>query len=93
MRPIKLEWIGKAEGDHIAALCEARARKNPVYDVACFHARQCVGKYLKARLVEAGITFGKTHNLLALLGLVLPIEPQWVVLQTRLTALQAHWIA
>lgn len=92
MKPLTLEWIGKAEDDYIVARREARARQNPVYDAACFHAQQCAEKYLKARLVEAGTAFGKTHNLLALLGLVLPIEPGWVVLQTRLTALNVFAI-
>ena len=34
-----------------------------------------VEKYLKARLEEAGLDVPKTHNLYALLTLVLPIEP------------------
>jgi hypothetical protein len=57
-----------------------RARKNPVYDAACFHCQQCAEKYLKARLVEAGIAFAKTHDLLSLLSLVLPVEPGWLAL-------------
>ena len=92
MKPITLEWIDKAEDDYVVAEREFRARKNPVYDAACFHAQQCAEKYLKARLVEAGVTFSKTHNLLALLGLALPIEPGWMVLQTRLTALNVFAI-
>jgi HEPN domain-containing protein len=47
-------------------LRELRARKSPNYDAACFHAQQCVEKYLKARLQEAGIVFTKTHNLIFL---------------------------
>jgi HEPN domain-containing protein len=49
------EWIGKAEGDYFSALREYRARRNVNYDSACFHAQQCVEKYLKAVLVELGI--------------------------------------
>lgn len=45
--------------------------------MACFATQQCAEKYLKARLVEAGISFKKTHDLEALLNLVLPIEPAW----------------
>jgi hypothetical protein len=33
-----------------------------------FHSQQSAEKYLKARLTEAGIAFGKTHNLIALLA-------------------------
>lgn len=87
MKPITLEWILKAEGDFIAAQREARARKNPVYDAACFHAQQCAEKYLKARLVEAGIPFAKTHHLPVLLGLALSVEPTWTVLLPDLNAL------
>jgi HEPN domain-containing protein len=90
MKPITLEWVDKAEGDYIAAQREARARKHPVYDVACFHAQQCAEKYLKARLVEAGLAFGKTHNLIALLSLILPVEPTWRSLQPALNALNVY---
>lgn len=49
------EWVEKAEGDFCTALREYRARKNRNHDAVCFHAQQCVEKYLKkARLaVEA----------------------------------------
>lgn len=90
MKPITLEWVDKAEGDYIAAQREAGARKQPVYDAACFHAQQCAEKYLKARLVEAGLAFGKTHNLIALLSLVLPVEPTWRSLQPALNALNVY---
>jgi hypothetical protein len=40
-----------------------RVRKVPLYDAACFHCHQCIEKYLKAKLNEAGIFFTKTHNL------------------------------
>ena len=90
MKPITLEWVDKAEGDYIVAQREARARKQPVYDAVCFHTQQCAEKYLKARLVEAEIAFSKTHNLLALLALVLPVEPTWRALQTHLSALNVY---
>jgi HEPN domain-containing protein len=82
MKPITAEWVKKAEGDWEVAQKAYRARKNPVYDAACFHSQQCVEKYLKARLVEAGIAFTKTHNLLSLLNLALPIEPAWLALHS-----------
>ena len=46
-------------------------------DAACFHCQQCVEKYLKARLLEAGIGFPRTHDLLQLLTACLPVEPLW----------------
>lgn len=69
------------------ALKAYRARRRPVYDAACYHSQQCAEKYLKARLVEVGIAIPKTHDLLALLSLLLPIEPHWLVLQPQLNIL------
>ena len=71
------EWIGKAEGDYFSALREHRARKHVNNDSACFHAQQCVEKYLKAVLVNHGVSFGKTHDLLPLLSKCLPMHPLW----------------
>lgn len=81
MKPITQEWIEKAEGDWATLLREIRARKNPNYESACFHAQQCAEKYLKAHLQEAGIKFAKTHNLLILLNSNLTVEPAWTNLQ------------
>ena len=89
MNPITLEWIDKADGDWFSAQREARARTHPNYDAACFHAQQCAEKYLKARLQEAGIVFKKTHDLVNLLNLILPIEPTWSALRADLIALTA----
>lgn len=65
------EWIKKAEGDWNTANRELRARKNPNYDSACFHAQQCAEKYLRAYLQSKDQEFTKTHNLLKLLDLCL----------------------
>ena len=48
-------------------------------DAACFFCRQCVEKYLKARLTEAGLAFPRTHDLLQLLNLCLQSEPLWSI--------------
>lgn len=77
MKPITAEWIAKAEGDFASLERECRARKNPNYDSACFHAQQCAKKYIKARLSEAGSSFTKTHDLVSLLDEVLTLEPVW----------------
>src|SRR5437867_615320 len=71
------EWVEKAEADFATAGRELRARRQPNYDAACFHAQQCAEKYLKAKLVAAKIRFTKTHDLQRLLDLVLPCEPLW----------------
>ncbi len=87
MKPITAEWVRKAEGDWEAAQKMYRARKIPVYDAACYHCQQCAEKYLKAKLIEAGIAFAKTHDLQSLLKLILPIEPSWLSLDAQLDAL------
>jgi len=90
MQPLTAEWVDKAEGDFATLLREVRARRHPNYDAACFHAQQCAEKYLKARLQEANIPFRKTHNLLALLHLLSPIEPSWTTLLSELRLLNLY---
>src|SRR5439155_4868962 len=84
------EWIEKAEADFISAGREYRARKNPNFDAACFFAQQCIEKYLKACLVQATRTFPRTHDLSALLDLILPVEPLWEALRPRLDTLSSY---
>ncbi|MFL6214789.1 MAG: HEPN domain-containing protein [Blastocatellia bacterium] len=93
MKPLTIEWINKAEGDWDSAQREYRARRRPNFDAAVFHAQQCAEKYLKARLEEAGIIVGKTHNLIMLLTLALSVEPAWTTLQPCLTALNVYAVA
>lgn len=87
MKPTASEWIEKAEGDFATMQRESRARKNPNYDAICFHAQQCAEKYLKSRLAEADISFGKVHDLVALLNQVLVIQPDWEVFREDLAYL------
>jgi len=84
------EWLDKAEGDFHSALREHRARKHPNYDAACFHAQQCVEKYLKAVLEQEGIPFTKTHDLDYLLSKCIPLFPLWEVLRADLKRLSRY---
>lgn len=84
------EWVEKAEGDFQTLQREVRARKNPNFDAACFHAQQCVEKYLKARLQEAGVPFPKSHDLKQLLVLVAPVEPLWQAFSAVLDRLNVY---
>ncbi|MGD0899464.1 MAG: HEPN domain-containing protein [Thermoguttaceae bacterium] len=93
MKPITAEWVQKAEGDFAMMQRELRARKAPCYDGACFHAQQCAEKYLKARLAQAAIPFAKTHDLVALLEQVLPVEPKWDMYRNDLASLTAFAVA
>ena len=74
MNELTAEWVEKAEGDFATAGRELRARKRPNYDAACFHAQQTAEKYLKAFLQEHRVAFPKTHSLIELLELCLPLD-------------------
>jgi HEPN domain-containing protein len=87
MNPLTDEWVAKAEGDFATAGREVRARKAPNYDAVCFHAQQCAEKYLKALLQEANISSGRTHNLIALLELLVPVDPSWEIMRSHLQRL------
>jgi HEPN domain-containing protein len=90
MRRAAREWVEKAESDFISAGREFRARKQPNYDAACFFVQQCLEKYLKARLAEADRKIPRTHDLSALLDLLLPIEPLWEGHRSRLEKLSSY---
>jgi HEPN domain-containing protein len=78
MKPLTREWVQKAENDFIVASQILRRRKDLVPDAACFFCQQCVEKYLKARMVEAGIPFPKTHDLYLLVNLASKVEAHWL---------------
>jgi HEPN domain-containing protein len=55
MKPSTRQWVDKAEADYAAALLLRKSRKKHSRDIVCFHLQQCVEKYPKGRLEEAGI--------------------------------------
>jgi len=57
MKPSTREWVDKAEADFATAGRELRARRQPNFDAACFHAQQCVEKYPES-VIEVKINFG-----------------------------------
>ena len=89
MNPLTLEWVEKAEEDFTAMNLLATARAE-IQDTICFHAQQCIEKYLKACLQEATIRFSKTHDLAALLNLILPIVPGWSGWENDLKTVTYH---
>jgi HEPN domain-containing protein len=66
------QWIVKAEHD----LCNAehtltiRDEECP-FDTVCFHAQQCVEKYLKSWLTSKQLDVPRSHDLVVLLNLAL----------------------
>jgi HEPN domain-containing protein len=74
MKRLTSEWVRKAEADFLAA-SKLGAGKPPLHDAVCFHCQQAAEKYLKALLKEAGLQAPRTHNLVAMLPLVVPHYP------------------
>jgi HEPN domain-containing protein len=68
LKEIVLKWIKKAENDLKTAKDEIEVY-NPATDTICFHAQQCVEKYLKAYLFFHQKYFRKTHNIAELIEL------------------------
>jgi HEPN domain-containing protein len=87
MKATTREWVDKAEADFAAAVLLRRSRKKHSRDIVCFHLQQCIEKYLKARLEEAGIPFPKTHDLERLLDLAITVEPIWGTLRPAMAIL------
>jgi HEPN domain-containing protein len=77
MKPATREWVRCAEEDFDVAAALMRRRTKTAANSIGFHCQQCVEKYLKARLEEAGLNAPKTHDLVVLLQLLLPVEPLW----------------
>ena len=71
------EWVRFAEADFGAANSLMRKRRQLPANIVGFHCQQCVEKYLKARMVEDGISVIKTHDLQVLLNLLLQSQPLW----------------
>jgi HEPN domain-containing protein len=84
------EWVAKADGDAASAMRELRARKHPNYDSACFHAQQCVEKYLKAVLIARQIPVEKVHDLEVLLDRCLGVHPLWEPMRDDLQLLTQY---
>lgn len=66
------QWVEKAENDLINATHTVKLKTDCPTDTVCFHAQQCVEKYLKVLLVLNGIEFARTHQISVLLRLCQP---------------------
>jgi HEPN domain-containing protein len=89
MNELTAEWVGKAEEDFTVAAVLLRRRKIPA-DIVCFHCQQAAEKYLKARLQEKRIRFGKTHDLRELLASAARSAPALSALLKEAKALSAY---
>lgn len=66
------EWLVKADNDLLNAAHTLTLGTDCPTDTVCFHAQQCVEKYIKALLVLRATPFPKTHSIGALRALVPP---------------------
>ena len=62
------QWVGKAENDLTNATHALKLGRRCPTDTVCFHAQQCIEKYLKALLAWRGKDFPRTHHLTALIA-------------------------
>lgn len=57
------QWVQKAENDLKNATHTLKLGADGPTDTVCFHAQQCVEKYLKALLVLHSIEFARVHHI------------------------------
>ena len=57
------QWVQKAENDLKNAAHTLKLGAAGPTDTVCFHAQQCVEKYLKALLVLHSIEFARVHHI------------------------------
>jgi len=66
------EWVEKAEADLACAVRLLEGNEEWSTETICFHAQQCVEKYIKALLVLGRLDFPKTHDIRRLVDMLPP---------------------
>lgn len=84
------EWVEKAEQDYQTILILSRQRKKFLPDVICYHAHQCIEKYLKGFLAAQGIKIPKTHNLIFLMEQLVKSYPELELIKDALRDLNQY---
>lgn len=84
MNPLAEEWVRNAEEDY--AMMKRAQDPTPYPNSICFHAQQCIEKYLKAWLQAANLPVPRTHDLEELLRLSIQTRPAWRTWQTAFSA-------
>ena len=63
MNELVSEWVARAEADAKTAQREFAVLDDPNWDAVCFHAQQCVEKYLKALCQAFSVAPPRSHDL------------------------------
>lgn len=84
------EWIEKADEDFHVALSLRRLRRHVAHNAVCFHAQQCVEKYLKAILEKQGVVVRKIHALPTLADQCAEVHPLLSALRPDMVRLSAY---
>ena len=83
------QWVIKAGNDLLNADNNLNAETIPL-DTVCFHCQQAAEKLLKAFLVGKGRTYPITHDLLAILESIIPINAEAEQLRDDLALLTPY---
>lgn len=89
MNPLTLEYVEKAE-ENYANIDWLQQAPTPRHNSVCFNAQQCIEKYLKAWLQEANLPVPRTHDLVELLYLIVPMRPAWRAWDADFSAFVTH---
>jgi len=93
MNEVTSEWVTKADNDFYSADILLHSGEVPIIDTACFHCQQCAEKYLKAFLTDHRIRFERTHVLMDLLELCLPVDQDFGKIANDLGSLEGYAVA
>ncbi len=86
---IAKQWIVK--GDHDLGTAKVTYLHIPEYlDTVTFHCQQAVEKYLKSYLIFKSIAFRFSHDLIYLLELIVPVDPDFETYFDTLSELQSY---
>jgi HEPN domain-containing protein len=87
--PLVRQWVAKAEEDIRTAEYALTMPENCPHGTICFHAQQCVEKYIKALLVWRSIEFPRIHDIGELVAL-LPEEISFPLTEEEQEKLTDH---
>ena len=86
------QWVAKARSDLLNADNNLASGVVPC-DTVCFHCQQAAEKMLKGALAAMNVPPPRTHDLLLLLELILPLFPGAEVLRDCLVILMPYSVA